>query len=414
MRLQSSFFALLAAGVASAQTPPRQLSLVQDGRIELSKAGGAREALVVPGSNGRVAVAPRNGWDGAISVFDSAGVAMPWKIQTGRNDNAEIMFVTRAGWIAGTNTLWVSDRGYSQVALIDGAGKVTKSIEYASWVHPSWAQRRQFPVFGSMEPIAVYADQTMLVLPGRERSLISTPGYDHSVTHLLRTTWSGAIQKTIATFPLEEGRIDLRGRNGTGHVMNIPFSAKQMWSVSPDGMHIAIVIPGVSAADSGTFRVVSLNDRGDTVFTKRYGYPAVRVDRAQVDRFLANIQAVGEISAERLRDSAAKQIPAFASLLNGVVAGSDGSTWVVYHAPNEASKEVRAMVIDARGELVGGTVLPENSRVAAAMLDHLWTFEIGRTNTPIGILRFAARATGVPPTRTAKPSASPSPSPTRR
>jgi hypothetical protein len=407
MRPSILSLALLLAGTAGAQSAPRPLSLVQDGHLELSKAGGARDALVVPAANGRVVVAPKNSWDATISVFDSTGKSMPWKIQTGRNDNADIMVVTRVGWIAGSNTLWVSDRGYNQVALVDGAGKVTKSIEYASWVHPSWAERRKFPVFASMDPVAVYADQTMLIIPGRERSLISTPGYDRTVTHLLRTTWSGAIQRSIASVPLEEGRIDMRAKNGTGYIMTIPFAPRTVWSVSPDGMHIALAIPGVTRADSGTIRVVSLNDRGDTVFARRYPYPALRVDSAAVDRFLSNIRAVGAISAERLRDSASRQIPEFQSLLNTVMAGADGSIWVVARAPSDSSKEIHALVIDPHGQLVGTVVLPANSRIAAATLDHLWIYELGRMNTPTGVIRYSVRATGAPPARSAKPFASP-------
>ncbi|MEO7082884.1 MAG: hypothetical protein ABI442_18570 [Gemmatimonadaceae bacterium] len=414
MRLSILSIAVLSAsvtavGATSAQSAPRQLTLVQDGRVGLGKTGGARDAAVVPNTNGRLAVAPRNGWEGSISVYDSAGVALPWKVQTGRNDNAEIMMVTRAGWIAGSNTLWVADRGFSQVALVDGAGKVTKSIEYPSWIHPTWAQRREFPVFGAMEPIAVYADQTMLIMPARERSLIGTPKYDHTVSHLLRMTWTGSIQRTIATLPLSDGYIDMRGKNGTGYTMNIPFAPRTLWGISPDGTHISIATPGVSTADSGTIHLVSLNDRGDTIFAKRYPYPAVRVDKAAAASFLANIRAVGTLSAEKLRDSASKQIPEFQSLLTGLLVGADGATWLEFRAPSDASKETRALIIDGKGELLGTVPMPDGQRTAAATVDHLWTFEPGRLQTPTGILRYAIRPTGAPPARTAKPSTSPTP-----
>ena len=38
----------------------------------------------------------------------------------------------------------------------------------------------------------------MLLLPGRERALLDTPGYDRSAPHLLRTSSSGSIQRTVA------------------------------------------------------------------------------------------------------------------------------------------------------------------------------------------------------------------------
>ena len=84
---------------------------------------------------------------------------------------------------------------------------------------------------------------------------------------------------------------------------------------------------------------ISLNDRGDTVFANA----SIRIRRcvstnSTFDRFLANVPSVSSTSAERMRDSASKQIPAFQSLLNSVIAAPDGSTWLVVRAPSDSSK----------------------------------------------------------------------------
>src|SRR6266550_3480248 len=149
----------LATTAAASQTVPRELSLVPDGKMDIAKVGGPRDVFVVAGPGGRTVMVPRAGW-GEIVPYDSTGTALPWRVKTGFRDDSEIGYANRAGWISGTNTMWVADLRYSQVVLIDAKGTVTKSIEYPSWVHPTWAQRRAYPVFASMEPYAIYSDQT--------------------------------------------------------------------------------------------------------------------------------------------------------------------------------------------------------------------------------------------------------------
>ena len=65
--------ALVPASIATAQAAPRQLSLVQDGHIDIARAGGARDVLVVPGPGGRTLLVPRAGWGGEMTAYDSAG-----------------------------------------------------------------------------------------------------------------------------------------------------------------------------------------------------------------------------------------------------------------------------------------------------------------------------------------------------
>src|SRR5690349_8395403 len=84
---------------ASAQQPPvRPLSLVADGKVDIAKVGGARELLFVVGPDGRSVLAPRNGWGGNVLAFDSSGAPMPFTLSTGRNDKADVGFVTHMGW----------------------------------------------------------------------------------------------------------------------------------------------------------------------------------------------------------------------------------------------------------------------------------------------------------------------------
>ena len=157
-----------------------------------------RSAVLTVGPSGEIIVASGQ-LSGAIRGFDSTGKPLSWTLPFGNILDSEIRWVWRMGWIG--NSLWVADPGFTQIALIDRGGKVTKSLEYPSWVRPAWADRRKFPVFGGLEPLAVYADGSWLVRPSRERSLVSTPEYDKSYSYLLRISESGSIVKLIARIP---------------------------------------------------------------------------------------------------------------------------------------------------------------------------------------------------------------------
>ena len=232
----------MIGAIGGAQSP-RPLSLVAGPRIEARQMMSARDIIVAAGPDGRIVVAGRAA-NGEIRGYDSAGTMSPWKLAVGRADSAEIMYPSRVGWVDGTTTMWINDPGYRQIVLVDGRGRISKSIEYPSWLHPHWADRRAYPVFAAMEPMAVYADSSMLVLPLRERSLIDTPGYDHSVQHLLRVSRNGAIERAVATLPLEQGRVVARGPGAGERIINIPFAAKTIFATSSDGRQLVFLVAG--------------------------------------------------------------------------------------------------------------------------------------------------------------------------
>jgi hypothetical protein len=394
----------LALGAAGAGQSPRPLSLVAGPRIDGRQMVSARDIIVAGGPDGRIVVAGRAA-NGEIRGYDSAGKMSPWKLAVGRADSAEIMYPSRVGWIAGTTTMWINDPGYRQIVLVDGRGKISKSIEYPSWIHPHWADRRAYPVFASMEPMAVYADSSMLVLPLRERSFIDTPRYDHSVQHLLRVSRSGAIERAIATLPLEQGRLVARGAGVGERIINIPFAAKTIFATSNDGMQLVFLSPGLTTADSGTFLVTALNEHGDTVFSRRYAQPAARLPREAVDRFLGNIRGVGSSSAEQLRAAAVAQIPVFRSFVTGLLVGHDHSTWVFMRPVQDTARVRTALVLDAHGGVVGAVALPIGETAVAVDRDHLWAMEPASGITAAGLVRYTVVPTTAPPARSGSASA---------
>jgi hypothetical protein len=397
--------AIAAAGRAPAQAI-RHLTLVQDLRIGAQGLSGQRDVLVAIAPDGRLIVAPRYGGQ-PIVAFDSLGNRLSWKVATGGRDDAEILFPTRVGFIAGTSTVWVADQGYGQIALIDSTGKVFKSIENPSWIHPSWAERRKYPVFASMQALALYKDTTMLMLPGRERALLDTPGYDRSGLHLLRAAWGGSIQRTLAMVPNLEDHVTFLGKN-CQHTTSIPFGARTSWAVSVDGSRVVVVTSGTSVADSGTVRVTSIGERGDTVFSRVLPQPAVRVPQETIDNLLSSQRACGTFTLEAVRDSVSRRISAFRSFIIGVTPGRDQTTWLTMRPVADTATERIAIGLDERGEIIGSVTLPPNQPLVGADRTHVWTVESGRMRIATAIVRYRVEATPAQPPRSGRAASPPS------
>lgn len=402
----------LAVSVRAHGQAIRHLTPTQDLRIGAQALGAARDVLIALAPDGRVIVAPRFGglW---IVAFDSLGNRLPWKIAVGRRDDSEILVPSRIGFIAGTATMWVADNGYQQVALVDADGKVFKSLESPSWVHPTWAERRKYPVFANSQAFALYKDESMLLLPGRERALLETPGYDRSGLHLLRTSSSGSIQRTVAMVPSLQDRLELHAKR-CEHVIPIPFGTPATWAVSADGSRLVVVKSGVSAADSGTVRVTTLDDHGDTVFSRIVPQPAVRIPQATIDNFLSMHRGCGDFSTEEIRDSLTRRLAAFKSFVVGVLPGRDQTTWVTMRPEADTATERTAIGLDERGGIIGVATLPPNQLLVGADRNHLWMIEGGRMRAPVALVRYKLDATPVQPPRSGRAGAPSSPAPIRK
>jgi hypothetical protein len=334
--------------------------------LGLSPGAFGRGAHLGIAPDGRIVVAPTFG---EILDLDTAGHRLSWKIPIGGRD-AEVRNVERLGWAG--NTLWIIDGGFQQIALIDPKGKVTKSLEHPSWVRPSWADRRNFPVFGSITPLAWAADSSWLVIPYRERSVLSTPGYDSTLQYIMKITEGGSIQKVIARVPRYEGGV--RFPIGRGNRMvSVPQLGQTRWGVSTDGLGVAIVRVNSQGQDSATFRVTYIGDKGDTVFSRLYPYTPVKISPQSRDSLRERVQGrIGSRSEEEVRNAVAEKIPPFYAPVQAVVIGRDRTIWLLQYRTGE---ENPWLVLDATGEQLGTVMLSKDYFLEAAERQRAWGFD---------------------------------------
>jgi hypothetical protein len=367
--LAPALFLALASHRAVSQPRTPQLRAVADLRIDKAFPQANRFAVLTIGPLGEMIVAGAQ-LSGAIRGFDSTGRALSWSIPFGNGLDSDIRWVWRMGW-TGT-TLWVADPGFSQLALIDRRGKVTKSLEYPSWVRPAWADRRKFPVFGGVEPLALYADGSWLVRPSRERSVLSTPEYDKSFGYLMRINENGSVQRVVARVPRNDVRFDFRIRNSSQAVLP-SYAPLTVWDASTDGSRVVVVTTALRGVDSASYRVTALGALGDTAYSRRIPFVPVAMSKQSIDSVRTRFsRSVGQRSAEEVGEARVKQLPWAYPPVESVLAGRDQTTWIELRS---TTAERTWLVLDPTGAPIGALALPKEFVLRAAERERAWGFD---------------------------------------
>jgi hypothetical protein len=382
------YTALLGAQRSTAKKAdpqPRVPALIATSDLRLTSAG-----LGIPGSgfgrgahlaiapDGRVVVSPQSG---DLVDLDSTGRRLSWKIQVGGRD-PEIRQVDRMGWVG--NTMWIIDEAYRQIALVDRGGKITKSLEHPSWIRPAWADRRKFPVFSRVTPLALYPDGTWLAIPYSEKSLLDTPGYDTTVQYVMRISESGAIQRLIARVPRQPARFFLTSGK-TSRSYFIQYRAQDVWTWSIDGLRLATVNVNARGPDSATFRLNFIGEKGDTLFSRLYPYTPIKITQQARDSLRDRTQGkLGSLSEEEVRNLVAEKIPPFYPPITGVVIGSDYTIWLQLRGLGD---DRTWLVLDSTGAPIGSVVLSKDFQLEVGDRQRVWGFErkLGR---PPEIVRY--------------------------
>ena len=329
------------------------LGVVEDLRITLPEARAQRGSSLLVGADGRIVAMPQ--WGGDMVVFDSVGKQLPYKQAIGGPTDPEIRYVSTAGRVG--KMIWIHDPQSSQIALVDPQLKVTKSLEIPDWVRPSWADRRKYPVFGRIFPLALYPDGSWLVTASSPKSLVDTPDYDKTMTYMVRIAESGTIQRTIARIPwvpneARGGRAENGPRQGAPR--NFAF-----WNPSADGSRILIGVPSTKPGDSNHV-VTVINEKGDTIYSR--------------SMFFAD-----PVAAARM--------------------GRDGSVFLQLRG---RTGDRTWLVLDPSGQPRGTITFENNTYIHDGDVSRIWTTEkVGNSQL---LVRF--RITNAPPPRTAAPSKS--------
>ena len=305
------------------------------------------------------------GWR-TLQAYDSTGRRL-WKKEFGNDD--EIGTIDHVGWRGAQ--MWIFDSRFSQVALLD-RGVVTKSLEVPSWIRPTWANRKTFPIFGHAEVRALYADGSMLVVPFNPHSIVGTVGYDSTAEYVVNVAESGIIKKTITKYPsadLGSRSARARAERAQSQVGNRWIFAPEFWPylrVSADGMRIITVSVDTAAATADSIVVAAFSNEGASIYTRKFGFPRSSLTEQQIDSIAAVRITRGDAET---RASLKRMLPRKVASVRDVIVGRDYSVWVTLSERGGAKPTVG---IDPAGQIIGTIYIPRTFQLKAADGPHVW------------------------------------------
>jgi hypothetical protein len=193
-------------------------------------------------------------------------------------------------------------------------------------------------------------------------------------TVVLRVDSSGTIRRVVAVAPeLEAGCMT----SVNGRQRPVPECMKWFGTISPNSDRYVWVQPRVGPGASGTIRVTSIRVTGDTAYAREMPIPLERIAAPQADS-IRRARIAGATGEQLKQDYAAMNLPSFFRPVHGIVAGSDGHTWIALRV---RGSERTYLILGPSGTAVGRVRVPENVRVVVANATHFWGIETDNDGT---------------------------------
>jgi hypothetical protein len=350
-----------------AQTKLPALKATVDLKIDSALVTPTKSAFLLLGSSGDIVVSPET--QGMMRWFDAAGRALPFKSPVSYGRDSDLRWVTRIGWLG--SMIAAIDPGFRQIALLDRTGKVTKSLEFPSMIRPSWSDRHKYPLFSRYDALAVYSNGDWLVRAVEPKELMSTPAYDSTYTYFMRTNENGSIQRVMGRAPRNDWSVERRAGQSRW-VYRVPFAARTMWDVSPDGARIVIVSQSVRGPDSASYRLTIIGEKGDTVLSKKFPVALTPIPKKTVDSALARVSGFRDHSVDELRALVAKAMPPVYPPIENIIIGADQTIWLQIHS---TTADRQWLALDPAGTPIGVASVAKNFVARAGDRTHLWGFE---------------------------------------
>jgi hypothetical protein len=355
------------------QAPVTQVQLVHDLRLDANGEdfSALNRVYVAPLRRHIVVPLPQ---DMQVRLYDSTGKRLATVGNRG-DGPGEFRFLGPIGWIA--DTLFISDGRQRRVTYVGPDGTILYARAFAhSLATNSLSNAGADSVFWSFDPIAVYADGSML--GWALISLINSAGI-RVLGGLPRSDWGLVLLSTegrarlVARFPYNDDRWLMTVSSSTRPV---PFALQPLFSLAPDGSRFAFLTADQSSPDEGTYTITMFNAGGDTIFHRSYAYTGSRIPTAVRDSAVAaivRVPAEGSLQITRDFQSAARdRIPPVYAPVENMTIGLDSTLWVSLRPSGTRAVTV---VLGQNGDRIGQFLLPPRSRIQQASLQHVWVTE---------------------------------------
>jgi hypothetical protein len=333
---------------------------------------------------GRIAVTQIQ--DGAIHFFDEDGNDRGTVGRKGAGPG-EFRRPVRGGWLG--DTLWISDTDPGRVTLISPALQVLRTLPPLVAARPRPEDRERLPTFSFVFPYGFYQDD--IVLAGAMGSAGDPLTEAFKGLALIRVDSTAQVERLVMETPANEGSINVRFDGGIASVL-VPFFARPVWSVSPDGAVIAVVTTAIGGPDGGTYRVV-LHDAADgsVMFDREYPFAGVPIPQSAIDSAIAaNEKRITQPAVRRTFENDAKpRIPPVWAPVASIFVGMDHRVWVGLRTAGDRNPWV---VLDTAGEPVARVSVAASVRLMAASAGRAWGLEEDDAGVQ-SIVRYGASRT---------------------
>ena len=220
--------------------------------------------------------------------------------------------------------VWVNDPELRRHQYFDAEGRLVSSARIRG--HPG------LPASRTADVRAILADGSMLVKRAESADELAQSPPTREAVFLFGP--DGLLRDTVAMIVGRSRIVALRGIGMTA-VSSIPVSYRSVLSVAPDGSGFVVVHrTGATSARSHTFRVIRFDARADTAWARDVPYDPIPVPEAwrsrHVERQVRDIVEEPTFPEGRIRPQLERAYGTleFFPPFRGVLAGSDGSTWL--------------------------------------------------------------------------------------
>ncbi|HEY4319573.1 MAG TPA: hypothetical protein VGM77_00230 [Gemmatimonadales bacterium] len=293
-----------------------------------------------------------------------------------------------AGWVG--DTLWVASLAARKIYLLPPHGSEFNSrsspavmvLPSDEPVEPEGTLTLPLRVMGMLGDGSLLVSKMMpavdTAMPAWRRPARSRIGY-------AKVTSDGVLREWLAWVPpVTRCR---PAPNIPPLFCNVPWAA-----VSSDGRFAASVASSISGSDSGSFRVIAIDSRGDTTFDRAYGYAATPIPRSVIDSARESTLTDMRKTAPRLADSAERVyqrsmvtvFPPFA----GVLVGRDGTVWIAERPTAVGRTWVE---LDPHGAIVGRITVGGTVHLRAVSRSEVWGLD-ARDRAPVSIVAYRVAA----------------------
>jgi len=326
-------------------------------------------SAILPISGGSILVVePR---EARMRVFDESGKQERSIGREGRGPG-EFVRLAAAGLFA--DTLWATDVNLRRTSLFRTSGDLVSTLP---WNVLGEVGNEPTNLVGGL-----FADGTAWGEKDRAAATISGPELPRAILRLARSARS---MDTLAVVETAHTLFNVMD----GPTMNLgpqPFADAPLVVGSTSRSRVYVVLRSAALTrQKSVVRVVAVNAKGDTAWSREYPYAPRPLERRTADSVL-NRTHYGMRRSGATLDAVRSVLflPANRPPVSAAVAADDGTLWLRREA---GQSTVEYWVISADGSLVGSVTVASNVSIAAASRDHVWAIRSDADDVP-SVVRY--------------------------